>query len=184
MADDRDDSPRCARCGYPLAGIAESRCPECGDVFDLANPATFNPPPLKDERNWTVREVAALCGVSALFAIRPHDAGELVYELVLEAAILYALALFFAVVNDKYWLTPVLSFLGANGVCWAVCWREASDPRFPFPCFQCRLLVLALVVGTLGALALAGTKAEVRAARKTGQRSRLMNLCERLASGR
>jgi hypothetical protein len=150
----------------------------------LADPGTFDPPPLKDERNWTVHEVIALGVVSALFAVRPHDAGELVYELALEAAILYALALFFAVVNDKYWLTPLLFFLGANGVCWAVCWREASDPCSTFPFFQCRVLLIALVVGTLGALALAGTKAEVRVARRRGQRSRLMILCERIANGR
>jgi hypothetical protein len=184
MPDDLDESPRCAHCGYPLAKLTESRCPECGRIFNLADPATFNPPPVKIERNWTLQELLAFLGVSALFAVRPHDVGELVYEIGLEAAILYALALFFAVVNDKYWLTPLLFFLGVNGICWAECWREASGLRGPLPFFQCRLLILALIVSTLGSLALAGTKAEVRAARRKGQSSRLMNLCERLAGGR
>jgi len=36
----------CRVCGYPLLKLPEPRCPECGTVFDPANPATmdFNRP--------------------------------------------------------------------------------------------------------------------------------------------
>lgn len=31
----------CAKCRYPLRGLPEPRCPECGSPFDPANPETF-----------------------------------------------------------------------------------------------------------------------------------------------
>ena len=179
MPEELDTSPRCVHCGYPLAHLTQSRCPECGNPFDLQNPETYHRPTITSERNWTIQELATLLSISALLALRPHDTGELVYELVLEAALLYALALFFAVTNDKFWLTPGLFFLGLNGICWSVCWRESRMYTFPF--FECRLIVLAGIFGLLGSLALAGTKAEVRAARRRGQASRFMNFCERVA---
>ncbi len=33
----------CLACDYPLDGLAERRCPECGEPFDPDNPATFRP---------------------------------------------------------------------------------------------------------------------------------------------
>jgi hypothetical protein len=33
---------RCIDCNYPLQGLAEPRCPECGRGFDPANPKTMN----------------------------------------------------------------------------------------------------------------------------------------------
>jgi hypothetical protein len=41
----------CRQCGYQLAGLSQSRCPECGRPFDPRNPRTF----LRWPRSWTVR---------------------------------------------------------------------------------------------------------------------------------
>ncbi len=35
--------PLCINCNYPLAQLPDAKCPECGQVFDLADPSTFNP---------------------------------------------------------------------------------------------------------------------------------------------
>lgn len=34
-------TPRCLTCDYPLIGLNESRCPECGQTFDLSDATTF-----------------------------------------------------------------------------------------------------------------------------------------------
>lgn len=34
-------TPLCLGCDYPLIGLSESRCPECGRAFDLGDSATF-----------------------------------------------------------------------------------------------------------------------------------------------
>src|SRR4051794_26855319 len=33
----------CLGCNYPLRGLADPRCPECGRAFDPADPRTMNP---------------------------------------------------------------------------------------------------------------------------------------------
>jgi hypothetical protein len=33
---------RCKRCRYPLKGLAGSTCPECGMVYDLSDPSTYD----------------------------------------------------------------------------------------------------------------------------------------------
>jgi len=33
----------CAHCGYNLEQLPEPRCPECGHIFDFADPKTFRP---------------------------------------------------------------------------------------------------------------------------------------------
>lgn len=35
-----DPSPRCPGCGYPIFGLRDMRCPECGRVLDVRD---FNP---------------------------------------------------------------------------------------------------------------------------------------------
>lgn len=37
-------SPRCLSCDYPLVGLLEHRCPECGRTFDPADPRTMRTP--------------------------------------------------------------------------------------------------------------------------------------------
>lgn len=179
MSDDLDAAPRCARCGYPLLHLPQTRCPECGKSFDLSDPTSFRPPPRIVNRNQTVQEVIVLISVSALFAARHHDIGELLYELAIEGAILFALALYFAVINDRFWLSPILFFVGFYGICAACCWREASLPGFPF--LDCRLLVSGLVGGLFGAIGLVCMKAEEHSLQKKGETSRLLNFCDRIA---
>ena len=38
------DEPRrfCLDCRYPLVGLRDTRCPECGRLFDLNDPASFS----------------------------------------------------------------------------------------------------------------------------------------------
>jgi hypothetical protein len=40
----RPDPRRCAECGYPLYGLPEKRCPECGTAFEQDCP----PPPARE----------------------------------------------------------------------------------------------------------------------------------------
>jgi len=46
-----DDLPRCSRCDYPLIGLPEPRCPECGTAFDPHAPTT----PVEETRpSWSL----------------------------------------------------------------------------------------------------------------------------------
>jgi len=38
------DTATCLQCGYSLRGLVETRCPECGCVFDPSDSSTFGPP--------------------------------------------------------------------------------------------------------------------------------------------
>src|SRR5687767_11346256 len=40
---------RCRSCGYSLAGLPETRCPECGGAFDPTDPRTYS------QGTWTSR---------------------------------------------------------------------------------------------------------------------------------
>lgn len=48
--DERNQSIYCNGCGYNLAGLEQSRCPECGRGFDTGDPRTFRRRPLR--RGW------------------------------------------------------------------------------------------------------------------------------------
>jgi hypothetical protein len=51
----------CRACYYPLTGLPEPRCPECGQAFDLADPATFTmSPPKSLAWRWGRRLVQSL----------------------------------------------------------------------------------------------------------------------------
>lgn len=39
LADDK--TPRCLDCDYPLVGLSEPRCPECGQAFDFADSTSY-----------------------------------------------------------------------------------------------------------------------------------------------
>lgn len=54
---------RCTFCGYPLAGLPENTCPECGHRFDLA---AMTP---KNRRPSMSVEAAALIGLLALLML-------------------------------------------------------------------------------------------------------------------
>jgi len=41
----------CKYCDYLLVGLPESRCPECGNTFDLSEPRTFETTSLTSRRN-------------------------------------------------------------------------------------------------------------------------------------
>ena len=54
---------RCRKCGYDLQGQTESRCPECGLVFDSAELATYKAKPdmvRKPQSRWGFRIATAL----------------------------------------------------------------------------------------------------------------------------
>jgi hypothetical protein len=50
----------CRRCGYDLHGLPNSRCPECGNSFDLGNPRTYRKNPFSFWRNRWLRRIAVL----------------------------------------------------------------------------------------------------------------------------
>lgn len=47
----------CRYCGYPLNGLSEDRCPECGRTFESADPRTFRRSPIPPYAIW--RRIAA-----------------------------------------------------------------------------------------------------------------------------
>ncbi|MGD8454682.1 MAG: hypothetical protein PVJ57_22945 [Phycisphaerae bacterium] len=50
----------CRRCLYPLAGLPECCCPECGATFDLNNPRSFLTHARLRRRRWIRRTLVAL----------------------------------------------------------------------------------------------------------------------------
>ena len=54
----------CRKCGYPLGGLSENRCPECGRLFDPAAPRTF----LHHRRGWVVRRWVRRIGLGVASA--------------------------------------------------------------------------------------------------------------------
>lgn len=66
-----DNEMYCKGCRYSLRGQVESRCPECGRVFDFSDSSTFDavlPGPLKRAHRWTANRryfvVAGLCTIT------------------------------------------------------------------------------------------------------------------------
>ena len=53
---------RCLGCQYDLANLTEHRCPECGRIFDAADPQTFATEPT--QLGWLAR-----VGVIILIAV-------------------------------------------------------------------------------------------------------------------
>jgi hypothetical protein len=70
----------CLTCGYALGRLQEARCPECGDVFNPADPATFRNPRFHPIRyfwttpppTWHVVSILAATCVLIVAASAPH----------------------------------------------------------------------------------------------------------------
>ncbi len=71
----------CRACGYPLAGIPEPRCPECGRAFDPGDPRTFDRS--VRARRWRRRRPLAIAALALLLVYatfpRGYVRGTLVY---------------------------------------------------------------------------------------------------------
>lgn len=102
----------------------------------------------------------------AALAAWPADLGELIFQFVIAGSILFAIARYYGVRNDPYWLTPGLFFLGLEIVCWIQNWRLSS--RFGVPFFDAGEALFVVIVGVVGALALALMKAETHSLRRIG----------------
>ena len=65
---DADDTTMvCIECAYPLNGLSEDRCPECGLRFDPSDASTFAPPaPPPQQMDHHGLIVLALCGTACL----------------------------------------------------------------------------------------------------------------------
>jgi len=50
----------CARCRYELTGLPNTYCPECGTMYDLADPSTWYTSPT-GRRDELVREISFGC---------------------------------------------------------------------------------------------------------------------------
>ncbi len=59
-----EPSRYCRRCGYELRGLTAPRCPECGRVFDPANPRTYRRRPI---RRWLQRLIRTAVLILAFF---------------------------------------------------------------------------------------------------------------------
>jgi tetratricopeptide (TPR) repeat protein len=75
IANTDSNSRYCLTCDYPLAGLAEQRCPECGTAFDPNNPDTYRPYPVSliaRSRNKTAGTIATfmVIGVFMYLALR------------------------------------------------------------------------------------------------------------------
>ena len=68
----------CLDCGYPLDGLPEQRCPECGRKFDIKEPCTYSTSVLPTTRaSWMARGYlivsctgVGLIGLTAFTALR------------------------------------------------------------------------------------------------------------------
>ncbi len=69
------DDARCIDCNYPLKGLPEPICPECGRRFDPAKPRSFVTP---DDLKSDVRQRAKLLLQCALVSPGPLSSGWLV----------------------------------------------------------------------------------------------------------
>jgi hypothetical protein len=83
------DLRRCLDCDYPLRGLPEPRCPECGRPFDPADPNSYFAPPPKDYLS--PRECLAMVGIPSLLC-----AVTAAVELVFTGAALIGLAVLVA----------------------------------------------------------------------------------------
>jgi hypothetical protein len=171
---DASAAPRCLRCGYLLVGLPESRCPECGQLFDLSDPTTFT----FGRRDRTILEIVIFFIVTAVLGAH-HDMAEALFEFIFEAAVFYTIAIFFAVVNDKFWLSPALFFSALVGTCfwYYYCVDYPAGQRV----LESRLILLGVAVGIFGALSLVAIKSEVHSKRRRGETDKLMTWCEYVA---
>ncbi len=84
----RTKTPRCLTCDYPLIGLSEFRCPECGRTFDLGNTATFytGDKPVSQIGRFLRKPVGkyfhCLCGFVALLTLYAHSVPEVYFLLV------------------------------------------------------------------------------------------------------
>ncbi len=64
----------CKKCRYPLMGLTQPRCPECGLAFDLTDPRTYSTTPQAQRRRSTIVIVyAASFAAGSALAIGLHD---------------------------------------------------------------------------------------------------------------
>ncbi|MDB5330772.1 MAG: hypothetical protein JWP03_1923 [Phycisphaerales bacterium] len=97
----------CIDCNYPLQGLADPRCPECGRGFDPANPKTMNlGRPIGSRARWLLRPTGRPTVVVALLA--------LIAMLAVTRPPLGAPSLAAA----RYWLQPRLWKTGTSLVTW------------------------------------------------------------------
>lgn len=64
----------CRKCGYALRGLTRQVCPECGQAFDLSDPATFTTADAGQlrRRRWLRRGAIALAVGLILYAVAPR----------------------------------------------------------------------------------------------------------------
>ncbi len=155
MANDFEKRPRCAGCAYPLSSLPENRCPECGKPFDPSDPTTFVfTDDILAARRRTWREVAAFAGAGTLFAVLgPGPRYEEAFHLLLAGIILMTIGFYFAVVNYRSWLTPLLFLFSFVGMSWYCAWCAASREGYAF--FDMAELWWLVRIGVVGAMFLA-----------------------------
>jgi len=133
----------CAKCRYPLRGLPEPRCPECGSEFDPANACTFlvarqrwalgpisrrvwNPP------TWRLHALSAIPAVLILFS----------YSVPGQVTILRDLGSLIAIALLVFWLLRLLASLAVD-----IIYRPPADQRrAPGPWLLTPLIILVTAV--------------------------------------
>lgn len=63
----------CLHCSYPLRGLPENVCPECGHAFDPTDPTTYLPKPRAGRlRRWAPRLLTGVLIITLLYAFAPR----------------------------------------------------------------------------------------------------------------
>lgn len=75
---DRVNGDRCPHCGYPIYGLLEPRCPECGKMFDAGLLAAAKPPSATARRIPWAFVVALACGLALHVGV--HELRVLLYR--------------------------------------------------------------------------------------------------------
>lgn len=57
----------CLGCGYDLQALDQNRCPECGQTFNLADPASYRRTPCKRHISVFLAPLMAACAIIAAF---------------------------------------------------------------------------------------------------------------------
>ncbi len=120
----------CLRCGYDLAHLDTSACPECGRTFDPSEPSTFGPLPQRPIPWQAVASIACtLVFFAALYidsrpsAARGWDpwyynhADKFVAFIALFA---FAVGCLLATVRLRRWVPAVIGAIGVLGMVWQI----------------------------------------------------------------